>query len=280
MRAPMLPSQTTPPRFLDAIGDTLRKSAAATLPVIGTDAVLTRHSVVLFMLGPFCGDSRRPCVMLNKRSQQVRQPGDLCFPGGGIEGIDRGISRLLTIPGMPMTRWPGWRWWRQQHPADSRHLALISATALREAFEEIRLLPVGVRLLGRLPPQSLVLFRRIIHPVVAWVSWQRRFFPNREVARIVYAPLDRLMDRNAHTRYRVRFRASENGDRPETVRDFPGVRIDTPEGCEILWGATHRMTMDFLRLVFEFLPPSPETLPVIHAELGDRYLGGSVSSAS
>lgn len=41
-------------------------------------------SCVLLLLGPQFspnGGPYRPCLILNKRSERVRQPGDLCCPG-------------------------------------------------------------------------------------------------------------------------------------------------------------------------------------------------------
>src|SRR5512134_1427174 len=69
-------------------------------------------SAVLLLLGPgLTLESRHDiCLILNKRSRRVRQPGDLCCPGGSISlPIDLRLSRLLMMPLLPLTRWPNWR---------------------------------------------------------------------------------------------------------------------------------------------------------------------------
>jgi hypothetical protein len=64
-------------------------------------------SAVLFLIGPHCDLGFEPCVLLNKRSGKVKQPGDLCFPGscpasfdclsyrsdGGPIGMPGGLTR-------------------------------------------------------------------------------------------------------------------------------------------------------------------------------------------
>ena len=125
-------------------------------------------------------------LVLTRRSARVRQPGDLCCPGGGAEPLlDRAFGTLLRLPGSPFTRWPLWRRWRRENGAGGTALGVVLATALRECFEEIRLLPFGVRFLGMLPPQELVIFRRAIYPAVFWVPDRRRFTPNWEVDAMV-----------------------------------------------------------------------------------------------
>ena len=98
-------------------------------------------SAVLLLLGWGCppsGNNSAPCLVLNKRSARVRQPGDLCCPGGSIDpGVDRVISRLLTWPLLSFGRWPFWSWWKSHRRPEARWLALCYAAALRESFEEI-----------------------------------------------------------------------------------------------------------------------------------------------
>ncbi|OQX24566.1 MAG: hypothetical protein BWK80_20125 [Desulfobacteraceae bacterium IS3] len=124
-------------------------------------------SAVLLLLGPHSEKATvsESCVILNKRSRKVRQPGDLCCPGGSMMPlVDPALARLLTLPGFPLTRWEGWRSWRDRHPDKARQMAIFLATGLRECFEEMRLNPLGVRFLGPLPSQHLRMFRRVIYP--------------------------------------------------------------------------------------------------------------------
>ncbi len=217
----------------------------------------------------------QPCIVLNKRSTRVRQPGDLCFPGGSMApSIDPYLALLLALPVASLGRWQQWAGWKKNHSRQSKLMSIIWATGLRESFEEMRLNPFGVRFLGPLRPQSLVMFQRTIYPMVGWIKRQKRFFPNWEVEKVVYVPLRDLLDPNLHGRYRLRMEGPAGRSPAGAVQDFPCVRIPAENPNEILWGATYRITMDFLELVFGFMPPAIETLPVVKGTLDETYLTG------
>jgi hypothetical protein len=120
---------------------------------------------------------------------------------------------------------------------------------VRESIEEMRLNPFGLDFLGPLPAQPLVLFQRVIYPMVVWISGQRRFYPNWEVEKIIYIPLRDLLNPALYARYQLRF-----------------------EEAEVLWGATYRITAVFLNYVFGFAPPDLNSLPEIHGSLSKAYL--------
>ena len=125
---------------------------------------------VVMLLGqnPAGTDSgAQPCIVLNKRSLKVRQPGDLCFPGGSMAPhIDPYLARLFALPFVSLGLWRHWDSWKKSHPRQAKLMSIIWATGLRESFEEMRLNPFGVRFLGPLPPQPLVMFKRTIYPMV------------------------------------------------------------------------------------------------------------------
>jgi 8-oxo-dGTP pyrophosphatase MutT (NUDIX family) len=234
---------------------------------------LPATSAVLLLLGGWGPND--VCLILNKRSARVRQPGDLCCPGGSVSPrFDFWAARVLGLPGGPLARWPYWRPWRRHRPLEARWLALYCATALREAYEEMRLNPFRVRFLGPLPQQRLVLFSRLIYPLAAWIPHQPRFKPNWEVERIVYIPLRSLMNPESYIRYRLTMAGSVDSAGPERVREVPGFQWRAAHGPELLWGATFRITMDFLKLVFGFKPPEGDDLPCITGHLGESYLTG------
>ena len=89
-------------------------------------------------------------------------------------------------------------------------MALLFATSLRESFEEMRLNPMGVKFLGPMPSTSLVMFRRVIYPLVGWLKRQKHFFPNWEVEKMVYIPLEELLRGERYACYRITFVEGEN----------------------------------------------------------------------
>ena len=182
-------------------------------------------SAVLFLLGRHPQQGRlsgEPCLILNKRSEKVRQPGDLCCPGGRVSPrLDTGLATFLKLPIFHLARWPHWPHWHKTRPRDAKRLRLLLATGVRESIEEMRLSPFGLKFLGPLPAQQLVMFQRVIYPMVVWVSGQKRFYPNWEVEKIIYIPLRDLLNPAGYARYRLRF-----GDQPghTPVNIFPCFR--------------------------------------------------------
>ncbi len=260
----------------------LYNSSRRVLESVQKGVDLKKASVVLFLVGN-CptekGARPEPCLILNKRSARVRQPGDLCCPGGGISPrFDHLASGLLKLPGSPLVRWPHWS--RLKAVDGNGCLALLMATAFREGLEEMRLNPLGLEFLGMLPRQDLVLFSRMIYPLVCRVKWQQRFFPNWEVERIVPIPIRHLLDPGRYAQYRLTIDIPRP-DRPDTNRSDPEIRRlpcfihRNREGSDIFWGATLRMSMQFLEIVYGFIPPEPGNLPVVSGHLTGEYLTGT-----
>lgn len=238
-------------------------------------------SAVLLLLSACRSGSegrREACLVLNKRSGRVRQPGDLCCPGGSVAPrFDGWTARLLPWPFLPLGRWPFYGRWRRERPREARWLALCLAAALREGFEEMGLNPLRVRFLGPLPPQRLELFRRWIYPLAVWTPGPKRYRPNWEVQRVVTLPLRHLLDPARYVRCDLQLEPPRRG--PATGRIQPAFRLESEEGAEILWGATYRIVLDFLQAVFGFTPPAPERLPLVGARLGEGYFAGRGTAA-
>jgi len=234
---------------------------------------LATASAVLFLLGRQPGKTNHPeeiCLILNKRSANVRQAGDLCCPGGRVSPrLDTGLAKLLNLPLLPLARWPYWPGWRQRRSHDARWLRLLLATGLRESVEEMRLNPFGLKFLGPLPPQPLVMFQWVIYPMVVWVTGQKRFYPNWEVEKIVCIPLREFFNTSQYARYRLRI---ETPSTAENINISPCFRYQKDGEAEILWGATFRITMVFLNYVFGFSPPDFDPLPEIRGHLTRAYL--------
>ncbi len=113
-------------------------------------------------------------------------------------------------------------------------------TALREAQEEIGLEPTGVRLLGRLNDTLTVTGFRVT-PVVGVIRWPFQFqLEPAEVGRVFIMPLAWLANR-------------QNWDEelflpPGGSRHVNVIRYHLYDG-EVLWGATARITHNFLKVL-------------------------------
>jgi 8-oxo-dGTP pyrophosphatase MutT (NUDIX family) len=106
-------------------------------------------------------------------------------------------------------------------------------TALREADEEIGLNPNDVKVLGRLANLITVTYFRVT-PVIGVVKWPTVFrVGEHEVARIFTIPLAWLSDPSNRWQFEMR-------GRTRSLIAFH------PYDGELLWGATARMTVDFL----------------------------------
>lgn len=231
-----------------------------------------RDASVLLLFTQRNGDVSTPCLMLNKRSAKVGQPGDLCYPGGGIRHVDELLAGFQRFPAAHLPKWPAWRKWRAKADGSDRQLALLLTAGLRESWEEMRLNPFRVSFLGPLPPQRLVMFQRTIHPMVGWVHRQKQFKPNWEVERIVPIPLDRLFDTRYYGCYRLTMRRDTGPSLHK--KDFPCFIFENNQHREILWGASYHITMSLLSICFDFTPPPIERLQVIEMRLGPSYFNG------
>lgn len=264
-----------PEIFRKKVTDLIFRSMRPEADYIPDASLISEASAVLFLLGPEYGKNSDICLILNKRSVNVGQPGDLCCPGGGLMPVlDDVLARLVTLPGFPMRQWPYWSAMKKQHPPAARSIANLFAAGLREGLEEMQLNPFRVRFLGPLPHARLVLFRRVIYPLAAWVSGQKRFFPNWEVEKVVYIPLRCLLNPAHYALYRVQYSARAEEKIHRKTQDFPCFLYECEGEREILWGATFRIVMNFLQLVFGFTPPDAQNLPVISGTIRKAYLTG------
>jgi len=113
----------------------------------------------------------------------------------------------------------------------------LTATALREAYEETGILPESVEILGTLSPFFVVASNYLVVPTVGWSDRRPDFRADPyEVAQVVEAPLADLLN-TAHLR------------REEwTLR---GYQVDVPffaVAGQRIWGATAMMLSELLAL--------------------------------
>ena len=133
----------------------------------------------------------------------------------------------------------------------------------------MRLNPLGVKFLGPLPSEELVIFGRILYPLVGWIRRQKHFFPNWEVGKIIYVPLLDLLKPENYARYRLRFLGQDKGE--GTTQDFPAFVYRKDNDEEVLWGVTYRIVTIFLKIVFGFTPPPMKSLSVVRGTRGKNY---------
>ncbi|MFN8382882.1 MAG: CoA pyrophosphatase [Anaerolineales bacterium] len=107
-------------------------------------------------------------------------------------------------------------------------------TALREADEEIGMNPAHVKVLGRLSRLITISSFRV-SPIVGVIPWPYAFrVAGVEVARVFTIPLLWLANRNNYWEFSLR----------ESERSLIAYH---PYDGELLWGATARMTINFLK---------------------------------
>jgi len=116
----------------------------------------------------------------------------------------------------------------------------LAFTALREAEEEIGLRPDDVELIGQMLP-LLTTTGFWVTPIIGRIRWPTLLHPNEhEVAHIFGIPLAWLADPDNHSRHMVDVAGNPQAVEVITFKPFSG---------EVVWGATARIVLDFLRLV-------------------------------
>jgi 8-oxo-dGTP pyrophosphatase MutT (NUDIX family) len=167
-------------------------------------AALTKQRVPAAVLVPLVEHDTGLTVLLTQRAETLKDhAGQISFPGGRIEPEDK----------------------------DAWH------AALREAHEEIGLLPDFVEFAGYLPDHFVITGFRVT-PVVGFVNpdYQLRI-AEEEVHDVFEVPLDYILDAANHKSRR---------------RQLAGLAIDVhdiPYGERNIWGATAGMLMTLRRML-------------------------------
>lgn len=178
------------------------------------DAALSRHPRVALdrsdlvsaaVLLPIT-DHGGPHILFTKKSESVpHHKGQFSFPGGICE--ERDASRVET--------------------------------ALREAWEEVRIPAESVEVLGLLDDTATRATPFVITPVVGIIRGPVEFKPDgREIERVIEVPLHLLRDPSI-----FRTEIWERSGEPHPVH-FYQVSVE-----DVVWGATARILKQFLELV-------------------------------
>ena len=172
-----------------------------------------RHSAVLVGLFEESGEAR---VVLTRRASHLRtHKGEVSFPGGRM---DDGETPTMT--------------------------------ALREAHEEVGLLPEAAKVVGHLPSIVTLVSGALIQPVVVTYEQRPTLIPaEAEVERAFDVALaDLLADGVFHEERWYRPELEEEG-----LGSFPLWFFET--SGEMIWGATGRLLMDLLSVVLDVAHP-------------------------
>ena len=145
------------------------------------------------------------------KNENDRHSGQVAFPGGSSDANDNGAID----------------------------------TALRETREEIGIRRDKIRIVGVLPDYETVSYFRVT-PVVGLLQWPCTMkLQNSEVARAFTIPLEWLLD-ESHYQLRERTHSVTPATaKTEESKRPPVVYFDEYDG-ELLWGASARITLNFL----------------------------------
>ena len=112
--------------------------------------------------------------------------------------------------------------------------------ALREAYEEIGLMPDAVEVLGPLTPLPIPVSGHLLHPVVGYSPVRPQFvIAEHEVARLIEVPLVHLEPEL------VRWERRARQHPPQELMDVPYFQIDDMH----VWGATAMVLAEFMAIV-------------------------------
>jgi 8-oxo-dGTP pyrophosphatase MutT (NUDIX family) len=187
---------------MDLSRDEIRSRIQGSCPPVDADRLFRGPGVPAAVLIGLVGYTEGPSVILTHRQPFLKNhAAEISLPGGRVELTD----------------------------------VLPQTAALREAFEEVGLVPERVRLLGCLAPYMTVSNFRV-YPFVGWIEPPVELVLDAsEVAEAFEMPLSFVLDTANHKRER---RCFQGGYHEYYVLDYPGHRV---------WGATAGILVDLAK---------------------------------
>ena len=217
--------------------------------------------------------------LLNKRSPNLPQGGDLCAPGGGDHPLmDSNAQRILDSGIFPSLQSPALRGAKERGEEEYQTILYYWGNALRESWEEIRLGAFNVDFLGPLPTYRLQSRRWIIFPLVGQVRENWTYRLSLEVEKIVPIPLSAFYRPESYGVYSLEIPEEMAAKGIPNPWVFPCLIAEGEGEVEVLWGATFHIIQKFLRTVFSFPFPPPQGKRVIRRPLLRTYLSGESPS--
>jgi 8-oxo-dGTP pyrophosphatase MutT (NUDIX family) len=130
---------------------------------------------------------------------------------------------------------------RLDHPDES-----VEQAALREANEEIGVLPAEVEILGRLTAIPVIVSGHLLQPVIGVATRRPAFtLATHEVERLIELPVSRLLESDA-----VAWEERVRSIPPPGVMNVPYFEVD---GARV-WGATAMVLAEFSALLADAQP--------------------------
>ena len=246
--------------------------------IVGTNKTDLPHleaGVVLLLHYKSNRENPEYVFQLIKRSEKVKQAGDISCPGGILHPvIDKSVSFFLKAGIIPTLRKQILNYARHKDKKTISLIRLFLTTALREAWEEIGLIPFNILFLGALPCYSLTSFARTIYPLVCLTSNPFPYRLNSEVDKILEIPLSFFFHDSNYASLEIKTpivnRASGQNNKLPCL-----VIPDETGNVDILWGATFNIITNFLRIISDNSLPLPSSSRTITKVLSNSYISGN-----
>jgi 8-oxo-dGTP pyrophosphatase MutT (NUDIX family) len=210
---------------MHSLPDALRRRLSGPLP--GLDAQLRMAPRPLMRPDPALEPGLRPAaalLLLYPHADAWHVP--LTVRGSGL----RHHTGQVSLPGG-----------RLDHPDES-----VEQAALREANEEIGVLPAEVEILGRLTAIPVIVSGHLLQPVIGVATRRPAFtLATHEVERLIELPVSRLLESDA-----VAWEERVRSIPPPGVMNVPYFEVD---GARV-WGATAMVLAEFSALLADAQP--------------------------